>query len=453
MSARRVVTWVFSLAAAAAATVPLVLLAPLGSGDDASPPRSDGSLPWPYCEPDATPPPPTSPSPTPWPPPPTLDPGGTHVDGNVADLNPYTSAIVLVSAMVPSPEPLESYQEHPWIPQQKAEVVIDEVVWQTAFARGGSDEIPPVPPGPTVVVGDQEAMIEASEALVTGARIALGIDWLFPDGSYGASFAFDADPEEPEFFGPYPYAERETGQFRAFLSWEGNPVHASDDALDLLVAWNVEADGPYGVWPKTGPISLAWSDWWATLSAPAYDFPNPRTEPEEYWAKAPPQCRNVLDAPEAVLTALRAGGVWFHVPDSWRGLQDSMLCLAISQGSMDCASVDLVGAWSYFDFDEVYAVPGEPIKVQVARLKEQAPSWIERVVIGTIPWGTFSQTGIAIVELDSAFTASSYAVVQAHPNPSSLSSARSMTTQEERELILQGPLISPDPESCAPDCP
>ena len=382
------------------------------------------SLPWPYCAPDATPP---QPPPTAWPPlpPDSESPGG---EGWREVLNPIVMALVEVSSIHPlGPREGSTY------PLDDVEVRISDVLWQSEFPTASIEDFFPLVEGTTVLVGERKLWIEAAGVLAAGERVVLGIDDAWPDGAYQARYALDPDPDSPTFVGPSPFAERDTGQFRMFLEWEGNPL-PSASPVELLVDWNAEVAAPPATYPASGPISISWSRFWDRLTGE--DFPMPGTA--EWWANAPPQCRSFLDAPDGVVDGLAGGEVFIRVPESWRGLAGGVLCPRISLGSMGCAGLSVQPTWPYVWFD-VYAVPGEPIQISIALEKEGAISWVERVVIGLIPFSTFDETGSVRVELDASFSPRSYEDVVAHPQRSNLAVARSITAQESDALIATMP--------------
>jgi hypothetical protein len=82
-----------------------------------------------------------------------------------------------------------------------------------------------------------------------------------------------------------------------FVLLEGTP-RQNADPTDLLVAWNVELDVPSGI--GTGPISVSWSKFMDQDRGK--DYPSPGTP--SWWAKAPPECRSLPDAPQEVLEDL-----------------------------------------------------------------------------------------------------------------------------------------------------
>lgn len=141
----------------------------------------------------------------------------------------------------------------------KARTTVGEVVWETAIIdEPWMDEFLPIPEVPVTVVGEREAFVGATESLAAGSRVLLGFTLLgVPGEEYYLSFALDTDPQAPSFMGSTPYAERNTGQFRAFLSWHGNPLQGTDP-LNLVRQWNVEADAPVPEFPALGPIGLSW---------------------------------------------------------------------------------------------------------------------------------------------------------------------------------------------------
>lgn len=376
-------------------------------------------LPWPYCAPDVTRP---APAPTPWP---TLPPEPAGQEWRQV-LDPVALALVQVSSITP-------LGPHDVVPSmQSVEVRVRDVLWQTGFPTGSITALFPILPGTSVLVGERELWIEAGEVLTAGGQVVIGIVDAWPNGAYQVGYAIDANPEAPIFLGPSPFAERDTGQFRMFLDWEGNPLQSASP-VELLVTWNAEMAAPPAVFPSSGPISLSWSRFWDSLTGE--DFPMPGTA--QWWANAPPQCRSLLDAPPGVLDALPVGEVFVRVPESWRGLLDAVLCPRMSLGSMGCAGLAVDATWPYLYFDEIYAVPGEPIHLGIALEKAGAISWVDRVVIGVIPFPTFSETGSMLVELDSSFSPGAYEDVVGYPETLSLATVRSISPQES-EVLLSG---------------
>lgn len=268
--------------------------------------------------------------------------------------------------------------------------------------------------------------------------MVVGIIDAWPDGAYQAGFALNPDPESPTFVGRSPFAERDTGQFRMFLNWEGNPLRSSNP-VEFLVTWNAEVDAPESLYPLSGPISISWDRFWDRLVGE--DFPMPGSV--EWWANTPPQCCSLMDAPDGVLDPLPFGEVWVRVPDSWRGLVDGALCLRISFGSTGCIGLHVrqpsipQPIWPYLYLDEVYAVPGESIQINVSRIRDGAISRVDEVTIGLIPFTTFIQTSNVLVELDASFSRQSYQDVVANPLRSNLATTRSMSSAEEETLLAE----------------
>jgi hypothetical protein len=405
----------------------LLSLAPLRRGGSESSLRNASALPWPYCAPDATPQPPPDP---PWP---ELPPDWL-AEGFPTGLDPYVSALVVPSAASPGDIRPSGLQE--------ATVQIQEVLWQTAFGRTPElAEALPILPEPVVMVGEREVWAQMGESLSTGARVVIGIIDVWTDGTYSVYYALDADPAEPTFLGSSVVAERATGQFQAFLSWEGNPLGGTRDAASFLVAWNVEADAPAATWPiVTGPISVSYGKFMAQFSGETY----PQPGSVEWWAKAPPECRSLMDAPSGVLDGLPTGEVWIHVPASWRSLQGGAFCLRISFGSTGCIEpASATASWPYLHFDEVYAVPGEPIDVLVAKDKNGALSWVENVRIGAIPFSLFISGASVLIELDPSSSPVSYDQLASMPDPTELTEASSLTTAENDALLGGIPSATP----------
>lgn len=411
------------LVSAVAVGVMLQLLPLVGGKATRTGSGSLGALPWPYCAPDATPPPPPE---TPWPPlPPAETAPGGH--GWRSTLDPMVDAIVSPSSIV-----LGGVRDSgvPGVTLQDATVTIDDVVWQTAFESSLEVDFP-VTEGTRIMVSSRDIWVQAAEALLGGADVLIGVQNALTTGYY-VSFALDADPQAPTFFGTPPISDRDTGQFRAFLNWEGNPLQDTDPT-HVLVAWNVELDAPTGT--GTGPISVSWSRFLDQFSGE--DYPSPGTP--AWWAKAPPECRSLLDAPQTILEDLPWADVWIHVPPSWRGLTDGAMCLQIpTLGSAGCADTSEVSAtFPYLHFDEVQTVPGIEVQVTYSKEKGDAISHVEEVLLGAIPFDVFISTGAVLVELDPSATPVSFAQLAADPNASERATSRALT-QAENDGLLAG---------------
>jgi hypothetical protein len=383
-----------------------------------------GDLPWPYCLPEAVPP---SPLPTSWPPlPPETGTGWRRT------LDPTAMALVEVSSIIPK-GPREGLT-YPW---DEAQVLVTAVLWQTEFPTSSTAQFFPIVEGTSMFVGERELWTEGRDALTTGGRLVIGVIDAWPDGAYQAGYALSAEPEAPTFLGRSPFAERDTGQFRMFLDWKGNPMRSVAPA-ELLAAWNAEMAAPPARYPRNGPISRSWSRFWDIVTG-TRDFPMPGSR--EWWEKAPPLCRSLMDAPPGVLDGLPGGEVFIRVPDSWRRLLNGAVCLRISLGSTGgCIAFDMEPNWPYLWFDEVYAVPGEPVQINVSlERKDGLLSAVEEVVIGVIPFETFTETGSVLAELDDSFSPHSYEDVAAHPDAVSLATVRSISPEESDTILATMP--------------
>jgi hypothetical protein len=340
-------------------------------------------------------------------------------------LNPVALALVEVSSILP-----RGPREGLTFPMDDADVGIRQVLWQTEFPTPSTAAFFPIVPGTSVFVGERELWMEAEAALAEGGRIVIGITDAWPDGAYQAGYALDANPDSPTFLGPSPFAERDTGQFRMFLAWDRNPL-PSASPVELLVAWNAEMAAPPAEYPGSGPVTMSWSRFWDTVTG-EQDFPMPGSR--EWWEKAPPQCRSLLDAPPGVLDDLPGGEVFVRVPASWGGLRNGVVCLRISLGSMGCIGFEL---GPVLHFDEVYAVPREPVQINIALVRKGAVSYLHRAVVGVIPFNTLVETGSVVAELDASFSPRSYDDVAAHPDRSNLATVRSISAQESDALIRE----------------
>lgn len=407
----------------ASATIALIVrLLPLeGPATQGGTASSAADLPWPYCTPDATPPPPPQ---TPWPP---LTPAETApgAHGWRAALDPMVEALISPSSIV-----LGGTVESgiPGRRLQEAVVTIEEVVWRTVFRSSLPDVEFPIRKGQRLMVTSREIWVQAAEALDQGAHVMIGVGIASKNGYY-VTYALDANAEAPEFFGMQPISQRDTAQFRTFLSWEGNPLRGADP-MELLVAWNEEMDAPKGV--GHGPISRAWTNFWDRYRPEEY----PSVGTQAWWDRAPAECRSILDAPGKVLQDLPWADVWVHVPRSWRGLKDGAICIEIpTLGSAGCNETwRVTEPHPYLHFDEVQTVSGVEVQVTYSKEKGEAISYVEEVLLGAISFDVFLSTGAVLVELDSSVSPVSFAQLAADPNASELATSRALTQAENDSL-------------------
>jgi hypothetical protein len=432
MSRRGLGIAISALAAMAAGLVPLLLFAPLSRKGMESARRPQETS-WPYCSPDATPPPMPK---TPWPP---LPPEGIdYPDG----LYVLVDAIVLASKVTPDGKPDGSVQA--------AKVVVDEVLWETRFPTNKAQDLMlPPPEGSHIMTGEARGWAQAADALASGSAVALGLVAIPPEktgfwqhGGYDADFIAETREGSVRFLGKPPFAQRETAMLEAFLSWEGNPL-AGSDALGFLGEWNAEADAPPETFARKGAIARSWDRFWERFTGP--ELPAPGTL--ERWNAAPPQCRvlEVDSAPPKVLEGLVEVFVWVKVPPQWLELPDRCLRFRISIASLGCLNLDVVEGWSYAPFDEMYAVPGEPIELSIPGRVNGHLSWLKEVVIGRIPFEAIAPTRIVLVELDPTWIPRTYEELQADPPTSELVTARSLTLAEHQQLQQQWPAPPGEP--------
>lgn len=407
MTGRRIITLIAAGALALGGVgLPLWELSGLDRPAEAT---AEASLPWPYCAPDADPP---APSPTPWP---TL-PMEPHVFVDPAPA-PLATAIVSVAALRPSSADIEV---EPWF--RPATVLVDELVWPKAVDIG-------IAPGTEVTVaGSPELLTVPVDGGGTKVLMGLGVR---RGELWNVAFAAEIDGDRARFIGAPPFAERQTLILEAFRTWGDNPV-AGSSARDLIVAWNDEAVRASG--PR--PIADAWRQFVDEVVLGRARPLQPGTL--EWWDAAPALCRSVLDAPAAIRDRLTSGTVWVRIPSVWADVTDAVLCLKIPLGSAGCASFGAYSGWPYVRFDEAYAVPGEPIEVQVAHvLQNGAVSWVERRTVAEIPFDTFIDTGIVLVDLSSAASSmSTYADLDIGLEPDRVP-VRSLTREEEEGLLLE----------------
>jgi len=412
----RVRVTLLAVVALAAVGAPLVLLWPIGSSDGPGPPlRAEGGgsddPPYPYCLPDASPPPRPQASVLPsFPPPPRFGDIGPAFE-------PIVDALVEVSSLLPTGETTRD--------GELARVEVSEVLWEEVPDGPHEEEMLPIPVGTILVADDANMWADASEALAEGSQVALGLDLHGTEGAYGGYWAITMDPTEPEVFRGDPWLDqRDTATLRLFLAWEANPFQAMDP-VDLIVAWNAEAE----VAGDNGPIATAWDSFVGTVVIGIDDGPDLGSA--EYWAQAPPECRTMEDAPPGVQEALAEGSLWIRVPASWHDLQqEAVLCVRTPAADQGCDDLALAREYEYLDFVEVYAVPGSPVEVQITKLLDGTPSWIQRVTVATVPWEVFSETGFALVELDPTVSPSAYSELEAAPQLFRNSVARSLTAAE-----------------------
>lgn len=414
------------LALAGAAAASLSGLPFLGS--DTAARQASEDLPWPYCAPDATPPP--APPPPPGPPlPPEI--AGDAALGSVPD------ASLIDALVVPSAIDL--------VEETKANVSIGEIVWQTAWPPKAVGDLYPFVQETVPVWGEHQIWIDAVETLTSGSsRVVLGV-YLYPHERgpfYALSFAADMSPQAPAYLGiPDPFGAAATAQVRAFLQWEGNPMQGTDP-LSFLIAWAAEADAP-GTRPTVGPIALSWERFWDQFQS--RDYPQPGSM--EWWVKAPPECRSMMDAPAEVAEGLKQARIWVRVPEPWQRLPDGVLCIRVpSLGTSGCAAPSTVVAPSfpYVLFNDwVYTVPGEPLLVSVFRvLPGGVSSNVQSVVVAHIPYQDFLTTGILMVELHPERVPASYADLAADPH-ATWATFRPISQEEDDTLQEQWPALEP----------
>lgn len=355
-------------------------------------------LPFPYCFPDAQAPDSQAIALPPLPP-------GT--DRPLADA-PYATSLVTVGILeVVEPTTEDSFGN----PRQEATVQIEEVLWRTPFARKSEIQAAAdVGVGPSRMEADPALWAGVEEAVQSEIPVVVGLVSLLPNGAYSAAFALSDDAANPTYYGPQPYAERNTLVLRAFAESEMNPVRGSTPS-QLVVQWNDETVGGSFL-NGPGPISEAW-DRFLREAVGGHTGAPPVSSPEG-WAAAPADCRNISDAPASERANLIEGVVWFDVPDSWLELADGVLCLRIPDlGDNGCITLDPYGTGHPFPIHSVYADPNKPLMIEVAYLGPDGPSWVDRVRIGEIPGGQFGATGRVLVRLDGGLNPSTFAELKA----------------------------------------
>ncbi|GBC86353.1 hypothetical protein HRbin12_00340 [bacterium HR12] len=380
------------------------------SADLSAPAAED--LPYPYCWPDAKEPPP---SPTPWP----GIPAEYLVRGDMAaGPEPVAHAIVRGSVLSWTTEPLKGPG---WLEGEASAWVtldLEEVLWVTPWS-GTSDvgSLAGLEPGryrvgPLYVRGDDPFAGTASlDHLVWGLREVA------PDGTLRVSFVARVDGSTVVVFSGDPVmTKRNSLILQAFLEWSGYPL-PSRDPLELLLAWSREfAEYEHrGVEPSLGPIGAAYQRFLAEVVMQLNRFP--RVGTPEWWRAAPPECRNVQDAPPWVLEDLAPRTVFVRAERGWWEASDWALCLRVGLGDLGCSLFDAGAPSEYFRFPDVLVEPGGSIRIQIGKLLEQGgPSWVRRVDIGEIPWGTLASGDPILIDLNLAEGIAGYEQLQADPS-------------------------------------
>jgi hypothetical protein len=235
--------------------------------------------------------------------------------------------------------------------------------------------------------------------------VILGLTGATVDGRVVLSFALEEGPGGPTYLGEPGSTGFDSAALRAFL--ESNERTKEASLRDVLVAWNRDASGPRSRYPVSKGLQADWKEF-----LPSYltggASPVPPAGSQAWWDAAPPRCRSMSDAPDAVKQSLVRAEVWVRVPDSWTRVEDAVICLRTPLASLGCAEFDADVRTGLLLFDEAFAVPDSPIDVQIARSGTQGPSWIDRTTLGSIDFDVITETNVVLVELTSDAVPTSY---------------------------------------------
>jgi len=317
-------------------------------------------LPWPYCGSDAEPPvyeqfP--------------LPEGGP---GFVVPFEPTTDALVPLVRLRSEPISIHELDlegtEEGFDHTELAEVTLDPPVYSSRDL-GLADHDGSF--GATIAAHSVlwNAIINAHGA---GHEVLLAVSSRWTTGAYGVPFALDATDRKilSPSWGAKPYPPLD-----GFVAQEPGADPGPDAYADLVVRWNLERDGE-----APEELTKRWDEYLAERYGIGVEYPESGTF--EYWNAAPPLCRSLHDAPPEILESLDPVEVWVKVPESIRHARDAAICLRIELGSMGCAALDA-------SEDGILRMDGwtdarSRILVQLARMINDGPSWVQRVEIASI---------------------------------------------------------------------
>ena len=96
------------------------------------------------------------------------------------------------------------------------------------------------------------------------------------------------------------------------------------------------------------------------------------------------------------------GQVWIRLSPEWQALKGAVVCLSVQDfASLGCALLDSSAPSSYVDFGRVLVPSGAEMNIELARLlTEDSPSWVDRKVVGTVPWETLTQSRWVLVTFE-----------------------------------------------------
>lgn len=310
-----------------------------------------------------------------------------------------------------------------------AEVVIEEVVWQSAaLDLPKEEEWAPLGPGGPVVIVSGDPMWAAISSEVGKSRVYLGLGPNAEEGTYDLRFAFAVDAGLASFVAPGWTDDGLDAVLNGFASWDGNPM-AGRPVEQFVAGWAAEIDAgriPYSVVEAGLPdlpvldeprvptrIQRAWERYFEEVLYPQYDP----------WEDRSPDYRSLFDAPPGVLDQMRYAEVWVYVPEratellaSWRDF-DGGLCVRNSQGFAGCFMPrELDSAGGHLFPLESYAVIGEDVTI-TAHPEDpffaDVPAAGPGTPIGSIGFQDVLDTGIVLVTLP-PIGPSSYADLQAN---------------------------------------
>jgi hypothetical protein len=369
-------------------------------------PAADG-LPYPYCRPDVEAPPP---SPTPWP---ALPPAYSTYGDIAAGPYPYAGAIAFGSLQAWEKTALKEAGGG-W--ETWATVSLSRVLWVTPYPQTpGEERLQGLEPGTyRMSLGWTRSPAPLPGSPPVGPLL-FGLSAVGEDGTLTGFVAAVEGSSLTLLSGDPLLDKRGSLILQAFLEWSDYPL-PERDPLALLLAWNQEADAyaRRGLDPSLGTIEAAYERFLADVVMQRHHYP--RFGTLEWWRAAPPECRNVHDAPVGVLDDLLPRDVVVRVDPAWWKGSDWALCLRIELGSLGCSLFDAAAPSEYFHFPDVLVEPGGSIRIQVASLAEGgSPSWTQRLDVGDIPWSALSGDDAILVDLELSPSVTGYEQLRADP--------------------------------------
>jgi len=366
-----VVLWSFAIAIAGVGGLYLGAHG-LGSGTGVGPAILLRDAPWPYCYPDAVPPSYATPASPHLFPEPEAQPA----------VEPIATAIIRLDSITSV--------------GGSALGQVAEVVWPPDVAAA-PDRFPlPLKEREWRLDADPGMWAAVAEQLKVG-DVFVGVSTTTREGDLAAEFALGDDHGSLIFLGDGAAVQRYSAILQDFVSSGYNPMKGAS-ARDLLKAWNAEAhSGPE--YPAAGEIRKGWLSF---IENQVLGRGEPIPGSAEWWHAAPSYCRSVEDAPMDLRSRLVEGQVWIRLSPEWQALKGAVVCLSVQDfASLGCALLDSSAPSSYVDFGRVLVPSGAEMNIELARLlTEDSPSWVDRKVVGTVPWETLTQSRWVLVTFE-----------------------------------------------------